>query len=120
MGQPSGGGTDNANPLVAGTFTGATNSSAAIFYGWMNVSIWGTFVGTVVAERSFDGGTTWLGSSLPNSTTAISLTAPASFSVVEPEHQVLWRLRCSAFTSGTISYRLSQASDALAVGGVGR
>ena len=71
-----------------------------------NFSLWGTFVGTVIPERSFDSGTTWLPYTALG--TAISFTAPCSETFEEPEKGVLWRVRCSAYTSGTINYRLSQ------------
>lgn len=72
-----------------------------------NLSAWGTFVGTVTLERSFDGGVTKLpltalGSSL------FSLTAPFSEIVQEDEYGVQYFLRCTAFSSGTINYRISQ------------
>lgn len=99
-------------PSVTGTFT-ATGSSNAIVPelasdktgALYNVTLSGTFVGTVLVERSFDNGTTYhpltaLGS-------GISFTAPCSESFEECETGVLVRLRCSAYTSGTITYRLS-------------
>lgn len=72
-----------------------------------NYSISGTFVGTVVLEKSFDGGTTWL-QAYDSTGTAISYTAPKNIILEEPEAGVLYRVRCSAYTSGTISYRLSR------------
>jgi hypothetical protein len=77
------------------------NSSAPF-----NFSLWGTFVGTVIVDRSFDGGTTWL--PLTALGTSISFTAPCSEVFEEPEDGVIYRVRCSAYTSGTINYRLSQ------------
>ena len=73
-----------------------------------NVSVWGTFVGTAVLERSFDAGTTWIPVLRPGGNTAVSYTAPSSEVLYEPEDSVMYRLRCSAWTSGTINYRLSK------------
>lgn len=95
--------------LATGSFTGTGNGTAvALSPGGANLAIWGTFVGTVVAEKSFDSGSTWIAASYPAISTAISLTAPAAITVEEPERGVQWRVRCSAYTSGTINYRISQ------------
>ncbi|NUB07020.1 hypothetical protein FW320_12650 [Azospirillum sp. Vi22] len=75
--------------------------------GKFNVSLWGTFVATVALERSFDGGTTWLNCTRPDGT-ANAFTAPVSLVCDEPETGVLYRLNCSAFTSGTVNWRISQ------------
>jgi hypothetical protein len=70
-----------------------------------NMSLWGTFVGTVQLERSFDKGSTWLPvTALGNS---ITFTGPCTEVFEEPEYCVTYRLNCTAYTSGTINYRLS-------------
>lgn len=97
---------DMANAVVQGTFTATGLSPLFGFYGPFNVSVWGTFSGTVLLTRSFDGGTTWL----PRTDTPSgngSFTAPASFAISEPEKGVLYQLDCSAFVSGTVNYRMS-------------
>lgn len=71
-----------------------------------NVSLWGTFVATVQLERSFDGGTTWLPLTALGS--SLAFTAPCSEVFEETEEGVAYRLNCTAFTSGTVNYRLSQ------------
>jgi hypothetical protein len=73
----------------------------------VNISLWGVFVGTVVLERTFDAGTNWIPVLRYCTGTAVSYTAPASEVLPEPEGDVQWRLRCSAYTSGTANYRLS-------------
>ena len=94
---------------VVSTF-GATGSSATltpIAGRGFNVSIWGTFSASVQLERSFDGGTTWL----PITAAGVQLfvwTAPASEVNQEDQISVAYRLRCTAYTSGTVSYRISQ------------
>lgn len=72
-----------------------------------NVSVYGTFVGTVVLEKTFDNGTNYIPVLRPNSGTAISYTAPGTEVLCEPEAGVKYRLRCTAYTSGTINTRLS-------------
>lgn len=104
---------DKARSLVTGALT-ATGSSASFVSddinrsGGFNAALWGVFVGTMQLERSFDGGTTWLPCSLDTSGTVASYTAPVSLTCNEPERNVLYRWRCTAFTSGTINYRLSK------------
>lgn len=92
---------------VTGTFTGTANGNAFTPGGCFNVSVYGTFVGTVVLERSFDAGTTWVPVLRPSTGTAVSYTAPSSEVLGEPEKAASHRLRCSAYTSGTVSYRLA-------------
>jgi len=124
MGQPIGGGSDTAvlgGNLISGSFSGMGQSSTAIIYGTMNVSIWGTFSGSVQLERSFDGGTTWLPCSASISGTVLAFTAAYSgYPWAEIEHQVAYRLNCTSLASGTISYRVSLTSDAQFVGGLSR
>lgn len=98
--------------VVSGTFTatGASSSfspASQIRRGRFNVSIWGTFVGTVKLERSFDDGVTWLVCSKPDLTDA-AFTAPVTFAVEEPEADIYYRLSCTSRTSGTINYRMSR------------
>lgn len=71
-----------------------------------NFQISGTFVGTVVLERSLDGGTTYiaLSDSIGN---AIEFSKTTSLVVSEVQPDVLFRARCTAFTSGTIAVRMS-------------
>lgn len=77
--------------------------------GFFNVSVYGTFTtATVVLERSFDGGTTWL-PVYDDAGNAISFTAAGSKRVRELEAGVYYRLRCSVFTTVTSLYgRISQ------------
>lgn len=74
--------------------------------GRFNGSVWGTFVGTVRFERSFDNGVTWLPATQAGS--PVTFTAPFTEVLIEPEADVLYRLNCTAYTSGTINYRISQ------------
>ena len=98
---------------VTGTFE-ATGQSASfrpaqtrIGRCQFNVSLSGTFSGTVQIERSFDG-TNWFVASRDSAGTAATYTAPMSVVVEENEAGVIYRLNCTARASGTITYRISQ------------
>ena len=102
--------------FIAGTFS-ATGQSATFAplvgsrntnSGQFNVSVSGTFVATFQLQRSFDNAVTWIVCSSDSAGTAASWTAPFSVVVEEPEAGVLYRLACTAYTSGTATYRLSQ------------
>jgi hypothetical protein len=99
--------TDLAPTVVSGTFTGTANGTSSQFLGLFNLELSGTWVGTVVLERSFDGGTTFVSAAKDTSGTAASYTTNVSIVVSESEPGVIYRVRCSAYTSGTIAYRLS-------------
>lgn len=120
MGQPLGGGVDTANPLSVGTLGAVGTSPPVVLYGSFNISLWGTFSGSVQLERSFDGGVTWLPVSASSGGTVLAWTAPVSLTWPEIEHQVLYHLNCTALTAGTVNFRLSQSSDLAFIGGLGR
>jgi hypothetical protein len=96
---------------VSGTFTANSQRSASFrpMAGVpFNYDLNGTWVGTVQLERSFDGGVTWNAVSKDVSGAATSHTTVMSFNRVETEGGVLYSWHVTAFTSGTINYRLSQ------------
>ena len=66
------------------------------------------FVATVTLDRSFDNGVTWIVCSSDGAGSAASFTAPISVVAEEPEAGVIYSFNCSAFTSGTATYRMSQ------------
>ena len=70
--------------------------------GYFNISISGTWAGTVTCQRSFDGGSTWL-----DVATWMSNTEEYGF---EPEREVHYRvgIKLGEFTSGSAVLRLSQ------------
>ena len=113
---------DQANAVVAGNFTATGTSALFMPWGTFNLAIYGSggpngnWVGSVQLERSFDGGTTWIvaGDASGANGQAIYNTANIDVSRLagEPERCVLYRLRCTAYTSGTINYRLSQTGGA--------
>lgn len=100
--------------VVSGTF-GATGQSASYRptlsipgqSAMFNVSIYGTFVGTVAIQRQVDG-TNWVTCSTDGTGTAASYTTfPITVEVAEDEPGIPYRLNCTAYTSGTASYRIS-------------
>jgi hypothetical protein len=86
--------------VLTGTFGGTSQSAGIELTGPFNVSIAGFGTATVNLQRSFDNGTTWM--------TVETYTANAQRVGDEPEAGVFYRVDCSAYTSGTIAYRLSQ------------
>lgn len=89
--------------LVTGADAAATFTGAAIDYS-----------GSVQLERSFDGGSTWIvcGVGGQGAQAVFSAGTPISVVAGEPERGVLYRLNCTAYTSGTINYRMSATGAA--------
>jgi len=84
---------------MTGTF-GATGTSASFAAEpKFNISVSGFGTATVALQRSFDDGSSWK--------TIESYTADTEKYATEVEAGVLYRLNCTAYTSGTIAYRLS-------------
>jgi hypothetical protein len=99
---------------VSGTFTGSGVSSAIAVHGRMSILIDGGS-GDVEIERSTDDGATWFTISRDSAgNPALYATATLGFNgfVDEPEFGIKYRLNCSAFTSGTITYRLGSRDNA--------
>lgn len=87
-----------AQQIVSGTFGATGQSSSFISGNKFNFSLSGTWAGTVSLDRSFDRGVTWV--------VVTSYTANTQQQVIEPEDRVYYRVNCSAYTSGTVVYRL--------------
>jgi hypothetical protein len=70
--------------------------------GQFNLSLSGTWVGTVTVQRSFDDGVTWLD--------VATFTANGEYVGNEVEPNVVYRMgvKTGEYTSGTIIGRLSQ------------
>lgn len=69
--------------------------------------------GTVQLERSFDGGNIYLPCNIGTGVLAIfNAGTPVSIAFGEPEKNVLYRFNCTAYSSGTINYRISQTGGA--------
>lgn len=104
---------DEAKSITAGALTaasgaGSTTAWAPFFPGAVNVSVWGTFSATVVLEKSYDGGTTAFVLETDLAGTDLSFTAERHIMIEEAESAVLYRFRCTAYTSGTVNVRASQ------------
>lgn len=110
MGVATVGGLDQALQAASGLLSAAAAGSGVAMRGTFNVTLWGTFVGTIVLERSFDAGSTWQQVTFSDGT-ALSYNAPVSVVWSEAEYGVQYRVRCSVYTSGTINWRLSLGSE---------
>ena len=100
-----------AQPILEYSFTGTANGAAAEVFGPYVVTISGTFSGTVLLEASSDAGSTYVTVARDTAGNGMSYTAPVSQIYGEAvEEAVLYRFRCSAYTSGTINARLAQAT----------
>lgn len=77
-------------------------TDAAEIVGYFNISISGTWTGTVTAQRSFDGGSTWYD--------VASWTENTEEYGFEPEREVQYRagIKLAEYGSGTAVIRLSQ------------
>jgi len=90
---------------ITGTFTAAGRS--AIFDPStgrdFNITISGGSA-TIRVERSFDQGATWF----TVVTDDLRRSLPESFTLSEGEADVIYSLNCTAFSSGPVTYRISQ------------
>jgi len=96
---------------VTGTFA-ATGQSSAFFPmpGTFSVNL-SSGVATVKLERSTDSGSSWIDVSSDALGTVASWSLNSTEVAVlvdEPEIDVQYRLNCTAYTSGTVTYRLGQ------------
>ena len=87
--------------------TSAAAAGGIEMRGKFNASIQGTFVATVVLQRSYDG-SSWETVSKDSAGADASFTAPCSLVVEESETGVQYRWNCTSYTSGTIATRISQ------------
>lgn len=85
-----------------GTASPATDGTFRPEPGAFNLSLSGTWSATVKLQRAFDDDAS------PNWLDVTSYTANTETQVAEIEEGVIYRLYCSAYTSGTIAGRLSQ------------
>ena len=90
--------TKKLGPLTLASVT--TTGIIQIDRGLFNVSLYGTWVATLILQRSFDGGANWLNVKTYN----------ANIEDVgeEPEDNVQYRLNCTVYTSGTVTYIIGQ------------
>lgn len=94
--------------VATGQFTSAQagDFSESIKGSNLNLSIWGTFVATVILERSYDK-TLWLPMTYIDGS-PISWSTPISTEYPANDYNAFYRFRCTSYTSGTINWRISQ------------
>lgn len=97
---------DKAAVVASGELTAVGAGEAFSIRGTFNFTLGGTFVGKGVLERSFDGGTNYI--VLTAAGTQIVFEGPATEVCDEPERNVLYRFRCTEYTSGTMEWRASK------------
>ena len=90
---------------VSGTFTAVGNSSNLFVTEDKDVTyqLTGGATATVVLERSYNNGTTW--------STIDSFTGNTLNTITNISKKAIYRFRCSAYTSGTVTYLLKDATD---------
>ena len=93
---------------VTGTFGATGQSDPVELIGPFNITLSGTFAATVKLERSFDAGVSWQVVSKNSNGDEAAYSAPIGIKLEEWERGVKYRLNCTAYTSGTVNYRLSQ------------
>lgn len=100
---------DQAARFTSGTIGSATSGAGMQVQGnfnvWINVP--SAFVGTAALERTPNAGTTWYPVTWSDGT-AVTWTAGVSVTWAEPESGVSYRVRCTAYTSGSFTWRISQ------------
>lgn len=110
MGIPQGATQDAANTVQTTTLSTASGAGSVTAWleleGTFNFSISGGGVGSVILERSFDGGVTAIPAS--NLGTVVTFTGPASETMFSRERGVLWRARRTVATGGDFTTRFSQ------------
>lgn len=101
-------GVEQATVVYTAAVTSATTFALGVLCGYFNVFISGTFSATAQLEKSYNGGSTWVVCSTDASGTAASYSSSVSVIGFEPELGVEYRVNCTAFTSGTMNWRVSQ------------
>lgn len=97
-----------ARNVVEGSFTGTGQSNSVDLFGPFNLSFWGAFIATAQLERSFDNGVVWIACARDATGTIASYSTAISLVGDEYETKIKYRLNCTAYTSGTMNYRISQ------------
>lgn len=75
---------------------------------WFNLTLRGSFVATAVIKRKFPGSEVWDTVSRDAAGTDAVYTAKASLSLFEPKAGTLYRVDCTARTSGSIEVEWNQ------------
>ena len=92
---------------VSGTFTGTGFSNPVRSHGNLFAHLQGTFSATVKVQFSPDNGTTWFTLQKDDAGNDIVFIGPVSVPLFPNHNGSLWRLQCSAYTSGSIVYVLA-------------
>ena len=98
--------------FVSGSFTATGRSDAfktpnALPNWKADLTVTGTFSGSVQLERSMDGGTTWAPIFILG-TQYYVYTAPAAETFGAESVQGIYSLNCTSYVSGTITYWINQ------------
>lgn len=112
MGVFAPGAIEQAQTVVTGSLSALGNGTPGFFLGNFNVAVWGTFVGTLTLENSYDGGVTWIPVINKHTGSVVTFTAPGALQEDEVEAGVQYQLVMTAFTSGTANYRISEGAQA--------
>jgi len=96
------------SPLT-GTFTATGDSDWVPVQGDAGISLSGGATATVVLEKSYDLGVTAVTVSKDLTPTDAEFTGDIELIVFEPEPYVLYRWSCTAYTSGTVTYRIGNS-----------
>ncbi len=96
--------------IVEETLASSLDAVSATFVsssgGVNSVTVWGTYVGTVVLEKSFDGGTVWhIQNEFPDTDTVRTIT------IREVEYNVDYRFRFAVYTSGDPDVRIAAGNN---------
>lgn len=118
MGKTAATGGELATDVYSGTLGSATQSSAVNMWGAFNLFVYGTYTASWQLEKSFDGGATWVIVTPSIGAPVSSTTANASIAIQisEPERGMLYRVNCTAYTSGTINWRMSTTAKSVTYG----
>lgn len=96
--------------VVSGTFTATGQSAAVAVLGKASILIEGG-VGTVHIEKSYNDGLSYFVVSKNSDGNAASYTTASNVAfnghIDEPLAKIKYRLNCTAYTSGSINYRIA-------------
>lgn len=106
MGKSALNGPEEARRVLEGALLAVDASPGVALAGWFNITLTGAFVATLRLEQSFDGGANYSPLTYIDGT-ALSWSGPISTPYEAIEAGVLYRIGCTAYTSGTVNYRLS-------------
>jgi hypothetical protein len=104
-GNGKGAGFAQRNQLI-GTISAVGRTAGVVLFGEFNLSLSGTFTGSVQLERSVDGGITY--QPITSFGMPFIFTTKCEETFNEPQPGVFYALNCTALSSGTIGFRMGQ------------